>query len=409
MRVLILSQHFPPEITAGRFRVEAFAQALIAGGHEVHVVCAVPNHPEGEIHAAYRGRPVVRQRRGRLRVTYVWVSTSPAKSFRSRLANYVSFAALSSVVAALDRRPDVVLATSPPLSVGVAGALVASRHGSPLVFDVRDLWPKAAVVLGELSNRRAIRIAEAVERWMYREADLVVTVTDSFRRQIAALAPRGASVELVHNGTTAQWLAWGEEEASDRSILALPEDRFVVAYAGNLGLYHALDTAIDAAGELDDGYQLLLIGHGPLRPELEERAAALPPGRVRFAGLMPPEAAAAHLRAADALLVSLQPSLADVLSSKLFDYCAIGRPVIVAAAGETREVVDRAGAGLTLAPGSPAELANAIRRLSGDRALGERLSAAGRTLAEEYLRERQAETMVSLLESAAEGAAAPAD
>ena len=398
MRVLILSQHFPPEVTASRFRVEAFTRALIEQGHEVHVVCAVPNHPLGVIDPAYRGRLLVRKRRGNLRVSYVWVSTSKKKSLLTRLANYGSFALMAMIVGMLGRRPDVVLATSPPLPVGAAGAAVAARHRVPWVFDARDLWPRAAVILGELSGERAIRAAEALERWLYRRADLIVTVTEPFRRHIRKRAPAGKRVELVPNGTTRQWVRWGDGEVKGGGNDGSP-DRFVLAYAGNLGLYHALDVAVDAAGQLDDSFELLLIGHGPLRSQLEERARALPPGRVRLAGLMTPEDAAAHLRAADALLVSLHASLSDVLSSKLFDYCAIGRPVIVAADGETRRVVEEAEAAYVVAPEAPEEIARAVRKLREDPALGERLVAAGRQLAKEYLRERQAERMVALLES----------
>lgn len=398
MRVLILSQHFPPEVTASRFRVEAFTRALIAQGHEVHVVCAVPNHPLGIIDRAFRGRLLVRKRRGSLRVTYVWVSTTQTKSFLTRIANYASFAFMATVVGMLDRRPDVVLATSPPLPVGAAGAAVAARHRVPWAFDARDLWPRAAVLLGELNSRRAVRAAEALERWLYRKADLVVTVTEPFRRYIEARAPHGKRIELIPNGTTQRWMDWGEAEA-ERERLGFAPDRFVLAYAGNLGLYHALDVAVDAAGLLDDSFELLLIGHGPLRSELERRAADLPEGRVKLVGLMAPEDAARHLRAADALLVSLHASLTDVLSSKLFDYCAIGRPVIVAAAGETRRVVEEAEAAYVVPPEAPEQIAAAARTLRDDPGQRERLAAAGRKLAREYLRERQAERMIGLLES----------
>lgn len=400
LRVLILTQHFPPEVTAGRFRLEAFTRALVERGHAVHVVCAVPNHPEGEVQAAFRGRLVVRQRQGDLRVTYVWVHTSPTKSLRTRLANYASYAAMAVAAGSFDRAPDVVLATSPPLSVGVAGALVAARHRVPWVLDVRDLWPRAAVVLGELTDARAIRASEGVERWLYRDADHVVAVTESFAKHIRARSPSSRTVDIVPNGTTRQWIRWGEKEA-DRQGLGLPADRFVLAYAGNLGLYHGLGVAVAAAALLDDDFHLLLVGHGPSRAELERRAAELPDGRVRFTGLMCPERAAEHLRAADALLVSLHPSLSDVLSSKLFDYCAMGRPLLVAAEGETRAVVERADAAVAVSPGSASQLADGIRLLRGDEPLRLRLAANGRTLATEYLRERQAEVMASLLERVA--------
>ena len=394
MRVLILTQHFAPEVTAARFRIVPFVEALTRRGHEVELICPVPNHPTGIVDPAYRGRAVVRRRCGGAAVRYVWVHSTPEKTMRTRLAFYGSYAALAVAMGSVARRPDVVLASSPPLSVAAAGALVAARHRVPWVLDVRDLWPKAAVVLGELEGERAIRLTEWLERRLYASADMTVTVTEPFRRHIQDRSPPDARIEVLPNGTTRKWLEWGER-SPDRAALGLPEDRFVWAYAGNLGLYHGLDVAMDAAELLGDGFQLLLIGHGPLRSQLELRAAELPAGSVRLEDLMDPDRAASYLKAADALLVALRASLADVVSSKLFDYCAIGTPVIVAADGETRRLAE--GAALTIPPEDPAELARAVRRLRDDPALGDGFAEAGRALARDYLREDAAERLVDML------------
>src|SRR5690606_7632288 len=143
--------------------------------------------------------------------------------------------------------------------------------------------------------------------------------------------------------------------------------------------------AMDAAELLGAEFQLVLVGHGPLRGELERRAESLPEGCVRFEGLVAPDRAAAYLRSSDALRVALRGTLTDVISSKLFDYCAIGRPVIVAADGETRRIAE--GSALTIPAESAEDLAGALRRLKEDRALRESLAGRGRDLAKEYLRE----------------------
>jgi glycosyltransferase involved in cell wall biosynthesis len=395
MRVLILSQHFSPEVTAARFRIEPFVVALVGRGHDVEVICAVPNHPEGIVHPGYRGRAILREQIHGAEVKYVWVRAAETKTLRTRLESYGSYAGMALAVGAVAKRPDVILASSPPLSVGLAGAMLATRHRVPWVLDVRDLWPKAAVVLGELTGERAIAAAERLERWLYRKADMTTTVTEPFRRHIADLSPPGSRIEVLLNGTTRAWLERGDR-SPDRRSLGLPDDRFIWAYAGNLGLYHGLDTAMDAAELLGDGFQLLLIGHGPLRAELERRAAELPAGSVRLEGLMSPDDAGAHLRAADALLVALRASLTDVISSKLFDYCAMRRPVIVAADGETRRLAE--GAALIAPPENPQALADAVRTLRDDPELARKLAERAGDLARKHLREAQAERLVDLLE-----------
>ncbi len=162
MRVLLFTQYFTPEVTAARARLQAFAEGLAARGHEVEVVCEVPNHPEGIVRRV-PGRALARPV-GRLRVNYVWVRARPEKNFVNRVLFYGTYAASATAAGLALRRPDVVLASSPPLPAGAAAAAVAAGRRAPFVLDVRDLWPEAAVILGELSDPRVIRLAERLER-----------------------------------------------------------------------------------------------------------------------------------------------------------------------------------------------------------------------------------------------------
>jgi glycosyltransferase involved in cell wall biosynthesis len=398
VRAIILTQHFTPEVTAARTRLEAFAEGLAARGHEVEVICEVPNHPEGVIRPGYRHRAVVRRTLDGFRVKYVWVHARPTKSFRNRVLFYGTYAAMASVVGAVARRPDVILASSPPLPTGAAAALVATRHRVPWVLDVRDLWPEAAVILGELRGARAIALAERLEARLYRSAAAITTTTEPFRRRIAGHLDDPGKVELVPNGTTRAWLAAGEADA-DPAALRLPADRFVWLYAGNLGVAQGLDSAIEAARLLGDGFQLLLLGDGPRRERLQAQAAVLPAGAVAFHGLVQPDIAARYMRAADALLVPLdaRPELEQFVPSKLFDCCAVGRPVILAARGEAPRLAADADAALVVPPGDPVALADAVRRLLDEPRLAGRLSEAGRSFAAGYLREDQIQKLEGIL------------
>jgi len=400
MRILLATQYFSPEITAAPIRLHPFAAGLARRGHDVTVLCEVPNHPRGVIEEEFRGRPLVRRVEDGFRVDRVWVRASPAKRARARLASYGSYAVMAALVGSLERRPEVILASSPPLSVGAVGSLLAARFRVPWVFDVRDLWPEAAVVLGELGPGRALRFAEWLERRLYRSAAAITTPTEPFRADIAAKAGDPDKVSVVPNGTTPMWLEAGREEV-DRASLGLPADRFLWTYAGNMGLSQALDVAVEAAGLLDEGFQLLLVGEGAARARLERKAAELPGGAVAFRELAAPELAARYMRASDALLVPLadEPALGKSVPIKLYDCCAVGRPVIVAAPGEPRRLAEQ-GAGLALPPEDPRALADAVRRLSADPGERERLAAGAREFAERSLREHQVERLEGILESA---------
>lgn len=402
MRVLIASQYFPPEITAAAPRLHAFAAGLARRGHEVEVVCEVPSHPAGVIEPEFRGRPLVRREMDGFEATYVWVYARPSKSFRSRVSNYASYAAMATLAGAARRRADVILASSPPLSVGSAGAALALRHRAPWVMDVRDLWPDVAVVVGEVSEGRVLRWAERLERRLYRSAAAITATTESFRRTIEGRGGAGKT-SLVRNGAADPFIATGGEPP-DPSALPGSDGRFTWAYGGNLGLAQGLETAVEAAGMLGDGFRLLLMGEGPRRAELRERAAALTRGSVEFREPVPAAEAARVLRAADALLVALapMPGLEGFVPSKLFDCAALGRPLVVCARGEASELATGAGAALAVEPGDAAGLADAVRRLRDDAGLAGSLAGAARSFGVANSRERGVEEMERVLDAVAE-------
>jgi glycosyltransferase involved in cell wall biosynthesis len=385
MRILIASQYFPPEIHGPSARLGAFAGGLAELGHDVEVVCEVPNHPGGIVAPGYGGRFVDRRRLDGYDVNYVWVHATPSKRARSRVANYASYLLTATLVASSRRRPDIVLASSPPLPVGSVGSALAFRFRVPWVLDVRDLWPDAAVAVGEMEDGLLYRTAARIERRLYRSAAAITAATDDFVRAIEGRGGAG-KVSLVRNGTSALFLAAGLEEA-DPSELGERDSRFTWTYAGNLGLAQGLEAAVEAAAQLGDGFRLILIGEGPRRAELTRMAEGLPPGTVEIREPIPPERAAHLLRASDALLVSLAPGFDGFVPSKLFDFCAMARPVVLASKGEAVKLAEDAEAAICVPPADPDALAGAVRALAEDAGLRERLAQRGREFAERNSRE----------------------
>lgn len=404
MRVRVFTQYFPPEIGATQTRLHAFASGLARRQWDVDVICEVPNHPQGIVRPGYRGRAVRRQRLDGFGVSYVWVLTRPVKTTAARLGLYGSYAAMATMLGAWLPRPDVVFASSPPLPVAAAGAMVAKRHRVPWVLDVRDLWPAAAVAMGELGSGRALRLAELLERRLYESADAITATTQPFARFIGAITDPG-KVTVLPNGTSPLWVD-GASLRPDRTSLGLPSDRFLWTFAGNVGTAQGLESAVDAARHLGEGFQLLILGNGPARARLEQRAGPALGGRVIFRDQVAPAMALRYLRASDALLVSLapDPTLADFVPSKLFDFSAVGRPVILAAAGEPRRLVEAPGAAFPIPPGDPGALMDAVRKLAVDPSLRERLSRSGHEFGRAHLREEQVERLDRLLRRVVVGA-----
>jgi colanic acid biosynthesis glycosyl transferase WcaI len=327
MRVLYLSQYFPPEVGATQTRAHEMARSLVAAGHQVTMLTEVPNHPAGVIPPAYRGKLWQRARLDGIDVLRLWVITSPQKGFRQRMLFYLSYMGMAILAGlALGLRPrrryDVIYATSPPLFAGLAGAVLSVLLRTRFVFEVRDLWPESAVALGELSSPRAIRLAEVVERFCYRRARRVVVVTRGIQARLAARGVRPGRVRLIANGANVEQFR-PDPAAAARLCAALGLDGcFVAMYAGIHGVAQGLETLVEAAALLKDtpDIRLVFIGEGPRKAEVRRLVAERRLSNVLLLDEQPRAAMAGYLSLAGCAIVPLkdEPVFAGALLSKLF-------------------------------------------------------------------------------------------
>jgi glycosyltransferase involved in cell wall biosynthesis len=405
VHVVFLTQYFTPEVGATQTRIHEFARACVARGHRVTVVTEFPNHPHGRIPPAYRGRWLTREVLDGFTVLRVWVLARPVKTFATRVAFYASFFLLSALRGLAVRGPvDVVFATSPPLPVGLAGWIVARGRRARLVLDIRDLWPAAAEALGELRNPRLLRLAGRLERFLYRHADLVTAVTRGFVRHITGIVDDPARVVWLPNGAAVAVFDPHRTDAALRARLGL-EGRFLVTFAGNHGIAQGLDTVLDAAEILRGRAEVVfgLIGDGPVKTRLEERARARGLPNVRFLPAVPLAEITPYLTASDALLVPLRrdPVFDTFIPSKLFDFMACARPVVLMVDGEARETLEASGGGLWAAPGDAEGLAKVVVSLmemgpAARRRMGERGRAY---VLRHFTRDAQGHRLTSLLDA----------
>ena len=392
MRLLILTQYYPPETGAPQNRLGDLARRLARRGHAVTVLTSMPNYPKGRIFEGYRGRATMEERIDGVRVLRTWIYAAAGKGFAVRLLNYFSFVA-TSLLFGTGRigRQDVVLVESPPLFLGISGWLLARGSGARMVFNVSDLWPASAVALGMVRHRGLIAAAEALEMFLYRAARLVTGQTQGIVDDIRRRCPR-TPVLLYTNGvdTAAFEPDSGRRRGEIRRRHGLPEDAFVAGYAGLHGLAQGLDVILDAATRAPDAV-FALWGDGPVKPDLEARAAARGLRNVRFFPTLPSREVPGLLAAFDAAIVPLKrdPLFLGALPSKMFEAMAAARPILLAVDGEARALVERAGAGLCVPPEDGTALAEAVERLRSDPALAARLGAQGRAhVLEHYDRER---------------------
>jgi len=408
MRILYLSQYFPPEVGATQTRAYEMARGLAQAGHHVTMIAEVPNHPSGVIPPEYRNKLYERAALDGIEVLRVWVKTAPVKTFRKRMAFYLSYM-VSATLAGLflaRGRYDLIYATSPPLFVGGAALALSFLRRTPLVFEVRDLWPESAVALGELGNSRAVALAERLERSCYQRARRIVVVTQGIQRRLLerglpadklVYIPNGANTELFHPQPQAA--------AKLRETLGLG-DSFVVLYAGIMGLAQGLETVLDAARTLQHAKDLdvrfVLVGEGPVKGNLMALAQDYGLNNLFFHPEIPREQVPAFLSAANMALVPLRKLdlFRDALPSKMFDAWAAGCPTLVSIEGEAQQVLEKSGAGRFVEPEDPDALVSAIRDLAADRAVCRLMGEQGRVFVKaHYSRQVQARHLERILRS----------
>lgn len=376
MRILFLTQYFPPETGAAPLRAYHFAARLKEHGHDVTVVTGMPNHPSGVKRLPYRRKLSATEDVDGIRVLRSYLYATPHKTFATRMLNQMSFA-VSAVLRGCSAPPcDVVLVTSPPLFLGLSGWLLGHIKGAPYVLDVRDYWPHAAVALGQLKSERAIRLAERLEMFIYRHAAWLIAVTPGMRRLMMKRGISGHRVVLIPNGADTDCFRPdpGREAASANG-------RLTVLYSGTHGLVHGMDVILDAAETLKDeaGVRFVLIGDGVAKDGLVAEAERRGLDNVEFMPSQQPETLAGHIAASDVCVATTTPGdfSAGTIPVKIFDYMACGKPVVAAVGGDARTIMAESDGGLVVAPGDAEALAKVLKGLLDDGDERERLGRNG--------------------------------
>jgi glycosyltransferase involved in cell wall biosynthesis len=370
MNILYLHQFFMTREGAGGTRSYEFARRFVERGHGVRMVTA------GEGDRTVDGIRVVGVRGG-----YSDYMRATAMSNPGRMAAFARFAIGATVAALRGPRPDVIYATSPPLTMALPAIAASLRWRAPLVFEVRDLWPEAPIQMGALRNPLAQRVARALERFVYARSARLIALSPGIQ---AALPPGRA--ELVPN-------------AADLDLFdpEPPSGPFEVAYFGAMGEANDLTAVVEAARLLPD-VQFVLMGDGKRRSQLERAA----PANVHFRSGSKTDVARLAAESSACLTVFKDvPVLATNSPNKLFDTFAAGRAAIVNMDGWMRELVERNDAGLYVRAGDASDLAEKVAWLRDNPGDAERMGRNARALAErEFGRDELARRALAVLEEA---------
>jgi colanic acid biosynthesis glycosyl transferase WcaI len=407
MKILYISQYFPPEMGAPAARAVELSRHWAAAGHQVTVLTGFPNHPSGVVPVEYRARfrrLVSREQMDGIGVVRSWLLPFPNRKAYERMLNYSSFCISAASTGLFLSRPDVVIATSPQLLVGLAGWWLARWKRVPFVFEVRDLWPESltAVGIGD-GNSWLYRSLARIAGFLYRNSDRVAVVTPAFEDYLVEhrKVPR-EKISVIENGVETQIFAPQPATALRRELGV--NEKFVVSYIGTMGMAHGLDTMIEAATRLrgsNPEIAFLVVGEGAEKERIAALARERDLDNVRFVDEQVREKIPAYICASDVCLVLLKKAdlFKTVIPTKMLEFMSCARPVILGVDGQARSIVEAADAGIVIEPEDSAALVNAIRSLASNREMAGKLGRNGREhIVHEFSRGETAEKYIHVLE-----------
>lgn len=387
MNILYISQYFPPEMGAPAARVFELSRYWVQSGHRVTVLTGFPNHPTGVIHSKYKSafrKLIKRETMDGISVVRTWLLPFPNRKAHERILNYFSFCLSASLTGSFLSRPDVIIATTPQIFVGLSGWWVSHIKKVPFILEVRDLWPDSITASGMgKEDSLSIKAIRALVKFLYRSSKAIVVVTPAFKEDLVSkwgVPPE--KISIIENGVETDLFTPDGDRAVDKNSFGL-EGRFVVSYIGTLGFAHGLNTVLQAADQLKDvlpDVTFLFVGEGADKERLVSQAKARRLSNVIFMPQQPREKVPSLIRASDVCLVMLRKAevFKTVIPTKMLEFMSCGRPVVLGVDGQARKVLEEAKGGLFIEPEDANGLVETLVRLYQDGELRKSLGMNGR-------------------------------
>ena len=401
LRILFLTENFPPETNAAATRVYERALYWVKWGHQVTILTCAPNFPEGRLYSGHKNHWRQIEEMDGLRVVRVKTYMAANQGTLRRTLDFLSFMISAFIVGLFERRPDVIAATSPQFFAAVGGWALSAVRRVPFVFELGDLWPASIVAVGAMQPSASLRLMEKLELFLYRRAAAVVALTHAFKQNLVARGINAEKIAVIINGVDT-WRYGPRDRDPALAAEAGVTNKFVVGYVGTHGMAHALGNVLDAAERLrdDPAIVFLLAGGGAERETFVNEAGLRNLNNVIFLPRQPKNRMPAVWSLCDVALVHLKDSAVfrDVIPSKIFEAMAMGLPILMASpTGEASAILEADQAGLHVPAENPAALAEAVQHLKGGPVLLKELAANSLRAAPRHSREVQARDMANVL------------
>lgn len=402
MKILFLTDNFPPEVNAPASRTYDHAKKWVSEGHDITVITCAPNFPQGRVYAGYKNKLFQTEVMDGIKVIRVWSYITANKGFIKRTLDYISFS-VTSFLAGLFQKPDVIVATSPQFFTALSGRTLAFWKRLPWIMEVRDLWPESIKTVGEMSDNFIIRYFEWQEMRCYKSARKIVVVTDSFKKTLVSRGVAEEKIAVVKNGVdkTLFTSMTKDKEIIDRLGLS---GKKIIGYIGTHGMAHKLDFILRCAKKLEgnNNYHFLFIGSGAEKENLLKLKEELHLMNVTMLDPVPKTEVKRYISILDVCLINLRKSdlFLTVIPSKIFENAAMEIPILMGVGGEAKDIIDSYGAGVCFEPENEADFIAKLDKLVSDTSIYEKCKAGCRRLAADFDRKVLADKMLEVIVNA---------
>lgn len=398
MRILFLTDNFPPEVNAPATRTYDHCKEWVKRGAEVTVITCAPNFPKGKVYEGYKNALYQTEIMDGIKVIRVWSYIVANKGFFKRTLDFISFS-VSSFLAGLFVKTDLIIATSPQFFTALSGRTLSFWKRRPWIMEVRDLWPESIKTVGAMKDNAFIRYFEWQEKRCYKSAKHIVVVTDSFKEKLISRGIDATKISVIKNGV-------------DRSLFApMPKDqalihqhglegKVIIGYIGTHGMAHKLDFIIRCASHLKDTkYHFLLMGNGAERENLIKLKNELNCDNVTMLESVAKQEVKRYISILDISLINLRKSelFTTVIPSKIFENAAMQIPILMGVQGEAQRIVEGYNAGLCFEPENEEDFVSKLHLLEEPKVY-ESCKLGCLKLAEDFDRKKLAGDMFEIIE-----------
>lgn len=404
MKILFLTDNFPPEVNAPASRTYDHCKEWVRQGVDVTVITCAPNFPKGKVYDGYKNKLYQTEIVDGIKVIRVWTYIAANKGFFKRTLDFISFS-ISSFLAGLFQKADLIVATSPQFFTALAGRTLSFWKRTPWVMEVRDLWPESIKTVGAMKDNLFIRYFEWEERRCYRSAKKIVVVTDSFRNTLIKRGISAEKIAVVKNGANRSLFLPMPKDAVLKKELQL-ENKFVIGYVGTHGMAHKLDFILKCAKgqEKNPNVHFILIGDGAEKKHLLEIKEEMQCKNVTMLDSVPKSEVKRYISILDVCLINLRksPLFTTVIPSKIFENAAMEKPILMGVEGEAQQIVESYGAGVCFEPENESDFNDKLAQLQDEEFYGKCKDGCKR-LAGDFDRTKLATDMLCILNGVTKG------